>query len=282
MSVRFVTGASRGLGLEIVKAALGRGDSVVATARDTRIVEKALPGKASPGYAERLLAVPLDVTDHKQALAAVEAAVARFGGIDVLVNNAGRGLVGAVEETSDAEAREVFDINVFGLLAVTRAVAPVMRAAGRGKILNLSSTGGMVAWPGWGVYSATKFAVEGLTEAMRLELAPLGIRVTSVQPGPLRTDFLSSSSLQRAAGVIDDYAGTGGASRTWADESRGSQEGDPVKAAAAILTVADLAETPARIPLGTSTLTDIRTKLAAVGAELETWQTLTRSTDVHA
>ncbi|WP_440069440.1 oxidoreductase [Streptosporangium sp. OZ121] len=274
MSVWFVTGASRGLGLEIVKAALERGDSVVATARDPRAVEKALPGRP-----DNLLVVPLDVTDQGQADAAVKAAVSRFGGIDVLVNNAGRGLVGAVEETSDAEARGVFDINVFGLLTVIRAVVPVMRAAGHGRILNVSSTGGVVAWAGWGVYSATKFAVEGLTEALGLELAPLGIQVTSVQPGPLRTDFLGSTSLLHVERIIDDYAVTGGASRVWAGENHGLQEGDPVKAAAAILAVADLDEMPARIPLGTSTLADIRAKLAAVGAELETWRELARSTD---
>ena len=275
MSVWFVTGASRGLGLEIVKAALARHDSVVATARDPRAVERALLG-----HADDLRVVPLNVTDQEQADAAVRAAVARFGGIDVLVNNAGRGLVGAVEETSDAEARAVFDINVFGLLTVIRAVTPVMRAARSGRILNISSTGGVVAWAGWGVYSATKFALEGITEALRLELAPLGIDVTSVQPGPLRTDFLGSSSLGQVARVIDDYAATGGASRAWATENHGLQEGDPVKAAAAILTVASLAEMPARLPLGTSTLTDIRTKLATVSAELETWQELSRSTDV--
>ncbi|WP_440089474.1 oxidoreductase [Streptosporangium sp. LJ11] len=274
MSVWFVTGASRGLGLEIVKAALERGDSVAATARDPRAIEKALPGRP-----DNLLVVPLDVTDQGQADAAVKAAVSRFGGIDVLVNNAGRGLVGAVEETSDAEARGVFDINVFGLLTVIRAVVPVMRAAGRGRILNVSSTGGVVAWAGWGVYSATKFAVEGLTEALGLELAPLGIQVTSVQPGPLRTDFLGSTSLQHVERIIDDYAVTGGASRVWAGENHGLQEGDPVKAAAAILAVADLDEMPARIPLGSSTLADIRAKLAAVGAELDTWRELARSTD---
>ncbi|MGV9933642.1 oxidoreductase [Streptomyces olivaceoviridis] len=276
MSVWFVTGASRGLGLEIVKAALERGEQVVAAARSPRQVEAALP----PGRADQLLVVPLDVTDQEQAQAAVKAAVARFGGIDVLVNNAGRGLVGAVEETSDAEARAVFDINVFGLLTVLRAVAPVMRAAGRGRVVNISSTGGVVAWAGWGVYSASKFAVEGITEALRLELAPMGIQVTSVQPGPLRTGFLGTSSLEHAERVIDDYAATGGASRAWAGENHGQQEGDPARAAAAILTLADLPEMPARLPLGTSTLSDIRTKLAAVGAELETWQDLARSTDI--
>lgn len=274
MSVWFVTGASRGLGLEIAKAALTRGHSVVATARDPRAIEEAL------GRSGDLLALPLDVTSQEQADAAVRAAVARFGGIDVLVNNAGRGLVGAVEETSDAEARAVFDINVFGLLTVLRAVTPVLRAARGGRILNISSTGGVVAWAGWGVYSATKFALEGITEALRLELAPLGIQVTSVQPGPLRTDFLASSSLAQVERVIDDYASTGGASREWAGANHGLQEGDPVKAAEAVLTVADLPEMPAWLPLGTSTLADIRTKIASVGAELETWQELSRSTDV--
>ncbi|MFD4674878.1 oxidoreductase [Lentzea sp. NPDC058450] len=275
MSVWFVTGASRGLGLEIAKAALASGESVVATARDPQEIEKALPG-----HAEKLLALPLDVTSERQADEAVQAAVARFGTIDVLVNNAGRGLVGAVEETSDAEARAVFDINVFGLMTVLRAVTPIMRAAGSGRILNISSTGGVVAWAGWGVYSATKFALEGITEALRLELAPLGIQVTSVQPGPLRTDFLASTSLSHVSRVIDDYAATGGASREWAQASHGQQEGDPVKAAQAILTIAAADEMPARLPLGTSTLSDIRTKLAAVGADLEKWQELSRSTDV--
>ncbi|HEX7302480.1 oxidoreductase [Lentzea sp.] len=271
MPVWFVTGASRGLGLEIVKAALGRGDSVVAGARDPRAFDAL--------RSDDLLAVPLDVTDQDQVDAAVAAAVTRFGGIDVLVNNAGRGLVGAVEETSDAEARAVFDTNVFGLLNVLRAVTPVLRAARSGRILNISSTGGVVAWAGWGVYSATKFALEGITEALRLELAPLGIQVTSVQPGPLRTDFLASSSLGQVDRVIDDYATTGGASRTWAGENHGLQEGDPAKAAAAITSLADLASMPARLPLGTSTLADIRGKLAAVAEDLETWQDLSRSSD---
>jgi NAD(P)-dependent dehydrogenase (short-subunit alcohol dehydrogenase family) len=200
--------------------ALDRGDSVVATARDPRTVEQAI------GQVGNLLVLSLDVTDQAQADAAAKAAVARFGGIDVLVNNSGRGLVGAVEETSDAEARALFDINVFGLLAVIRAVAPVMRAVGRGRIFNVSSTGGVVAWPGWGVYSATKFAVEGLTEAVRLELAPLGVQVASVQPGPLRTDVLGSTSLTHVENLIEDSAATGGASRAWANENHGLQEGD--------------------------------------------------------
>src|SRR6476620_5338002 len=169
MSVWFITGASRGFGLEITREALCRGDSVVATARNPRAVHDAIPDGG-----DRLLAVGLDVGVSEQVTRAVQAAIERFGGIDVLVNNAGRGLVGTVEETSDAEARALFDVNVFGLLAVTRAVLPYMRAARSGLVVNLSSVGGFVAWPGWGVYAATKFAVEALSEAMAHELAPLG------------------------------------------------------------------------------------------------------------
>ncbi len=274
MKTWFITGASRGFGLELTRQALERGDSVVATARDPRVVEKELPG-----YDDRLLAVALDVTDEEQAAYAVQAAVERFGSIDVLVNNAGRGLVGAIEETSDAEARAVFDTNVFGLLTVTRAVLPVLRKAGSGRIINFSSTGGVVAWPGWGVYSATKFAVEGISEALRAEVAPLGIQVTSLQPGPFRTNFLDGSSLHRATTELTAYAGSGGDARTWADGANYGQEGDPVKGAAAVLVLADLPQMPARLPLGTSTVNDIRTKVATVSAELDEWEELARSTD---
>ena len=161
MTVWFITGASRGFGLEITREALGRGDSVVATARDPQAVLDAIPDAD-----DRLLAVALDVGEPAQISAAVDAAIARFGRIDALINNAGRGLVGSVEETSDAEARAIFDVNVFGLLAITRAVLPHMRAQRSGLVVNLSSVGGFVAWPGWGVYAATKFAVEAISEAM--------------------------------------------------------------------------------------------------------------------
>ena len=176
--VWFITGASRGFGLEIARAALARGDSVVAAARDRQVVEREL------GRSERLLAVELDVTDERQAQEAVSAALARFGQIDVLVNNAGRGLLGAVEESSAEEVRSVFAVNVDGLLTVTRAVLPAMRSRRSGRILNISSVGGFGAWPGWGVYCATKFAVEGLSEALHAELLPLGISVTVIEPAP--------------------------------------------------------------------------------------------------
>ncbi|MFF3763082.1 oxidoreductase [Streptomyces sp. NPDC001922] len=277
MTIWFITGASRGFGLEIARQALAQGDRVVATARDPRAVDAALPGNSG-----RLLTLPLDVTDTGRAAEAVATAVDRFGGIDVLVNNAGRGLLGAVEETSDAEARAIFDINVFGLLAVTRAVLPVMRRRGSGRIINLSSVGGFVSWAGSGLYCATKFAVEALTESLRIEAAPFGVQVTAVEPGPFRTDFLDPSSLHRTAAVIDAYAASSGALRTWADDTNHGQAGDPVKGAAAVLLLAATAEPPTRLPLGSATVTDIEDKLARVAREVDAWREVARSTDYPA
>lgn len=277
MTVWFITGASRGFGIEIAREALSRGDSVVATARDPHAVSASLPG-----YGDRLLAVPLDVSDPEQISAAVDAAVRRFGRIDVLVNNAGRGLVGAVEESSDAEVRSVFEVNVFGLLAVTRAVLPHLRAQGSGLVVNISSVGGFVAWPGWGVYAATKFAVEALSEAMTHELAPLGIRSIAVEPGPFRTNFLDGSSLALSATEIPDYAATGGAARAWAVQNNYDQEGDPVKAAKVIVDLAQREELPERIQLGTSAFNDVAEKIARTVRDQEAWRTVSLSTDYTA
>ena len=277
MTVWFITGASRGFGIEIAREALSRGDSVVATARDPRAISETLPG-----YDDRLLAVPLDVSDPDQIAAAVDAAVGRFGRIDVLVNNAGRGLVGAVEESSDAEVRSVFEVNVFGLLAVTRAVLPRLRAQGSGLVVNISSVGGFVAWPGWGVYAATKFAVEALSEAMTHELAPLGIRSIAVEPGPFRTNFLDGSSLALSAREITDYAATSGAARSWAGENNYEQEGDPVKAAKAIVDLADRDDLPERIQLGTSAFNDVADKVARTARDQEAWRSVSLSTDYAA
>ena len=274
MTVWFITGASRGFGLEITREALSRGDSVVATARDPQAVLDAIPDAD-----DRLLAVALDVSDPAQISAAVDAAIARFGRIDALVNNAGRGLVGSVEETSDAEARAIFDVNVFGLLAITRAVLPHMRAQRSGLVVNLSSVGGFVAWPGWGVYSATKFAVEALSEAMTHELAPLGIRSVAIEPGPFRTNFLDGSSLAIAHTEIDDYASTGGAARTWATDSNYGQQGDPLKAAKVIVDLADRDDLPERIQLGTNAFEDVAAKLARTARDQEQWRAVSLSTD---
>src|SRR3979490_746792 len=204
MRVWFITGASRGFGALIAEAALKAGDAVVATARDPNTVTARL------GTHERLLATRLDVTREDEAQGAVGQAVKRFGRIDILVNNAGYGLLGAVEEASAEETQRLFGTNVFGLLAVTRAVLPHMRRQRAGHIINLSSVGGYAGFPGWGVYGATKFAVEGISEALAGEGAALGIKGTGVAPGFFRTDFLDDSSLSRTAREIDDYRETVG------------------------------------------------------------------------
>src|SRR6476646_12291469 len=253
MSVWFITGASRGFGLEITREALCRGDSVVATARNPQAVHDAIPDGG-----DRLLAVGLDVGVSEQVTRAVQAAIERFGRIDVLVNNAGRGLVGAVEETADAEARALFDVNVFGLLAVTRAVLPHMRAARSGLVVNLSSVGGFVAWPGWGVYAATKFAVEALSEAMTHELAPLGIKSVAIEPGPFRTNFLDGSSLSVAEAHVDDYSAPAGAARSWATDTNYGQDGDPIKAAKIIVDLASYDELPEQFSLAPTPSTTSR------------------------
>ncbi|OBK85274.1 short-chain dehydrogenase/reductase [Mycolicibacter heraklionensis] len=274
MSVWFITGASRGFGLQIARDLLDRGHQVVATARDAATVTAALGDNAN------VLAVALDVTDETQARQAAQAAVDRFGRIDVLINNAGRGLLGAVEEATDAEVRAVYETNVFGLLTVTRAVTPVLRAQRSGTIVNISSVGGFVSSPGWGVYASTKFAVEALSEALHAELQPLGIHAMVVEPGYFRTDFLDSSSLQVQQHTIDDYAdGPAGKMRITAGERNHDQPGDPVKAAAAIIDVVESERPPVRLLLGNDTIAAVEGKLAHVQAELAQWRDVSSSTD---
>ncbi|MEV6781276.1 oxidoreductase [Streptomyces sp. NPDC051098] len=274
MTTWFITGASRGFGLEIARQALQRGDNVVATARRPDEVQEALSV-----YSDRLLTVPLDVTDEAQAAAAVRAATDTFGTIDVLVNNAGRGVLGAVEETSAETTRSVFDTNVFGLLNVTRAVLPVMRRQGTGHVINLSSIGGFSSVAGFGVYCSTKFAVEGLSEALHQELAPLGIQVTIVEPGYFRTDFLDGTSLNVEENAISDYAATAGAVRAAVPSLNHSQPGDPVKGAAAILKVADTGQPPLRVQLGSDSADAMTLKVAQLREEAEAWRPLALSTD---
>jgi NAD(P)-dependent dehydrogenase (short-subunit alcohol dehydrogenase family) len=232
-----------------------------------------------PGYGGRLLAVPLDVTDPAQPAAVVRAATDRFGRIDILVNNAGRGLLGAVEEASPEEVEALFRANVFGLLAVTRAVLPIMRAQKSGRILNVSSAGGFAQVPGWGIYGATKFAVGGLLpEARRAEVEPLGIQVVIIEPGSFRTDFLDGSSLHTASHVIEDHAATAGQVRDRAADRNHAQVNDPVKGAAAIVTIATVASSPARLQLGADCVAAVEGKLRSVTAELGQWRELAAST----
>jgi len=271
--VWFITGASRGFGVLTAQQALARGDFVVATARDPGTVTAAL------GEHPNLLALRLDVTLEAQAITAAQQALARFGRIDVLVNNAGYGLLGAVEESNADEVRALYETNVFGLLNVTRAVLPVMRQQGSGHIINISSVGGYSAYAGWGVYGSTKFAVEGLSEAMSMELAPLGIHATVVEPGFFRTDFLDASSLVTTHNRIGDYAATVGAMRDFAEGANHQQPGDPVKLAGALMQLADSAQPPVRLQLGSDTVARVRAKNESVAKEMAEWLQLAVSTD---
>jgi NAD(P)-dependent dehydrogenase (short-subunit alcohol dehydrogenase family) len=261
------------MGAEITAAALAQGDAVVATARKSSAVTNAL------GLQPGLLAVDLDVTNESAAHQAVKLAVEHFGRIDVLVNNAGYGLAGAVEETSAEEVRSIFDTNVMGLLNVTRAVLPQMRSQRSGHVINMSSLGGYRVGAGFGVYGSTKFAVEGLSEALHAELWPLGIHVTVVEPGYFRTDFLDSSSAMEAKNVIEDYAETDGKVRVSASAYNHRQPGDPKRLAQALLTLVSAENPPLRLQLGTDALTRVREKHAFVEQELQTWEALSRSTD---
>jgi NAD(P)-dependent dehydrogenase (short-subunit alcohol dehydrogenase family) len=273
MKTWFITGASRGFGALVAERALAKGDGVVATARNPKVVVERF------GEHPNLLAVALDVTIDDQAVAAAKEAIDRFGRIDVLINNAGFGLMGAVEEASAAEIEALYRTNVFGLLTVSRAVLPYMRKARSGRILNISSIGGYRGAAGFGVYSSTKFAVEGLSEAMHAELAPLGIHVTVIEPGYFRTDFLDASSLSVSSMQISDYKATAGKVRTMAGGLNHNQPGDPSKLADVLIAFADAPNPPVRLPLGSDTVAAIETKLKADSLILSEWRSVSLSTD---
>ncbi|KMQ68746.1 short-chain dehydrogenase [Chryseobacterium sp. FH2] len=268
-----VTGASRGLGLEIVKAALDAGDKVVATVRSN-------PEKLQAQLNnENLFVTILDVTNEQQAKEVVNLSTNKFGRIDVLVNNAGFGLLSAVEEASNAEVKANYEANVFGLLNVTRGVLPFMRKERKGHIINLSSVGGLTGIIGWGLYGSTKFAVEGITEALSKELAPLGIYATAVEPGFFRTDFLDQSSLTRSANSIEDYAETVGDMRNYATQVNQKQPGSAEKLAQAILKIANAEKPPVHLPLGKDTLQLFKEKMDRFNADIEAWHEVITGTD---
>ena len=273
MRTWFITGTSRGFGPLIAQQALAAGDAVIATARNPATIPEAI--RMHPA----VLALALDVTDEAQIHEAVARAIDRFGHIDVLVNNAGYGVIGAVEETSAAEVENVYRTNVFGLLNVSRAVLPQMRKQRFGRILNFSSIGGYAAAMGFGIYSSTKFAVEGISEAMSLELEPLGIHTTVVEPGYFRTTFLSDNSVISTAARIADYDANVGKVRSFAAGMNGQQPGDPQRLAEALMTLVNASTPPRRLPLGTDTVKRIERKHADVEAELEAWRPLAVSTD---
>lgn len=273
MKVWFITGASRGLGRAIAEEALSRGDRIIATARN--------PDDLTPLTAiapDRVLALKLDVTDEDAAKAAAKAGEEWSGGIDILLNNAGHGMHGAVEEVSGADVRRIFDVNVFGLLAVTRAVMPGMRARGRGRIVNLSSIAGLMGSAGSGIYSATKFAVEGLSESIAAEAGPLGISVTLVEPGPFRTDF-NGDSVMVAGGTIADYEETSTRRTEALRAGSGRQPGDPVKAAILICDALEEEDPPLHLVIGRTALARLQTKLDKLNADVERWRARSEATD---
>jgi NADP-dependent 3-hydroxy acid dehydrogenase YdfG len=265
MPTWLITGCSTGLGRELARVVLAQGDNAIVTARDRDAVADITAAHPNTG-----LALPLDVTNSDQIAAAVRSAETTFGGVDVLVNNAGYGYRGAVEEASATEIRTLFDTNFFGLVAMTQAVLPGMRARRSGFIINISSVGGRMAAPGSAFYSATKFAVEGMSDALRKEVKPLGIRVMVVEPSGFRTDF-AGRSLRQSARVIDDYASTAGVRRKENLTNDGKQAGDPVRAAHAMIKAMQSANPPFRLALGRAAVERIGAEMDAQRRDLDTW-----------
>jgi NADP-dependent 3-hydroxy acid dehydrogenase YdfG len=271
--VWFITGASTGFGRVLAEQALRAGHKVIATARKPEQI-----ANLGYHYSDRCLVLPLDVTNQAQVDSAVTQAFAQFGRVDVLVNNAGYGVAGAIEEVSETEYMPMFETNVFGLLRVTRAFLPHLRKQRSGHILNLSSIGGVVASPGMGYYNATKFAVEGISEALAAELAPLGIHVTIIEPGPFRTDFLGRSGVV-AKTRIADYDATAGNMRKYFAENDGKQRGDPLRAVHAMMQVVESPNPPLRLLLGASALQRLRTKPGNWEKEITAWEQVTVGAD---
>ena len=271
--VWFITGCSTGFGRELARLVLERGDSAVVTARDPAKVADI--AEAHPG---RALVLQLDVNDAEAVRSSVDQAEARFGRIDVLVNNAGYGYLAAIEEGEDGPVRAMFETNVFGLVDITKAVLPGMRARRSGHIVNISSIGGMVGFGATGYYHATKFAVEGLSDSLAIEVEPLGIKVIVVEPGPFRTDW-AGRSIGQSAIRIDDYEATAGERRRQTEARSGNQPGDPVRGAQAIITAVLSDHPPRHLLLGKPALDLARNKLEALRADFDAWEAVTLGAD---
>lgn len=267
----FITGASSGFGRAYAEHALARGHNVVATARNPAALSD-----LAEGAPDRLLALPLDVTDAGAAEAAVQAAIARFGRIDVLINNAGYGVVGAFEETPDADLRAQMETNFFGAANLIRAALPGLRAQKSGAIVNISSLGGQLSFAGFGAYSASKFALEGLSEALAQEVAPFGIKVLIVEPGQFRTNLAGPA--MRHMPAMKAYRETVGATRDFAQAMDGTQDGDPRKAAAAIETALAAPRPPLRLQLGGDAVDAVREHSRALLEDLAAWEAVARDT----
>jgi NAD(P)-dependent dehydrogenase (short-subunit alcohol dehydrogenase family) len=270
MKTWLITGISRGLGLALAQAALARGDTVIGTVRGAAPALEAGPGT--------LHVLPLDMTDAAAIASMVEQAFALAGQIDVIVNNAGYGLLGAIEQARDEEVARLFDVDLFGPFRLIRAALPHLRTQGSGHIVNITSIAGRAPGAGSGLYAAAKYALEGLSAALAQEVAPLGIHVTAVAPGAFRTDFLSDHSI-RKSGADGAYAASAGRSLSAFDAMAGKQLGDPGRAADAILALADSASPPVHLLLGSDALRRAREKLDAVIEEIDRWEPVTRGTD---
>jgi NAD(P)-dependent dehydrogenase (short-subunit alcohol dehydrogenase family) len=268
----FITGASSGFGRALAEAALERGDAVVAAARNANSLADLTPE-------DRVFTVPLDVTDAGQRDTAVTKALEEFGRIDVLVNNAGRTQVGAVEETTDDELRALFDLHFFAPAALTRAVLPHMRRQGSGAIVQMSSVGGQVTAPGFGAYCATKFALEGLTQTLRDEVAGFGIHTLIVEPGAFRTGLFRPGAAYESA-EMPEYAETVGPTRAYVRDNHLAQAGDPVKAAEAIIAALDADEPPLRLVLGADAIGNIERRWESLAEELDAWRSVGEATAI--
>lgn len=273
MPTWFITGCSSGFGREIAKAVLARGWNAVVTARSVASI-----ADIANDFPASALSLTLDVTNKRQITDAIENAEARFGAIDVLVNNAGYGYRAAVEEGDDAEVRRLFDTNVFGLIDVTKAVLPGMRMRRSGHIINISSVAGRIASPGAGYYAASKFAVNGLSDGLAKEVAPFGIKVTIIEPGPFRTDFAGRSTRDPSE-PLEAYTETAGKQRAISTARHGRQAGDPVRAAQAIIRVAESKHPPLHLLLSGATIDRVRAELTERLCELREWEDTTRGAD---
>ena len=274
--VWLITGTSSGFGRELVDQLLASGQKVVATARKPEQL-----ADLQQKHPDTVLTIALDVTDASSVDKAIAAALKKFGRVDVLINNAGYGLAGAIEEATEAEFMPVFETNVFGLIRVTRALLPQFRKQRSGNIVNLSSVGGLIGSPGWGYYNASKFAVEGFSEALAGELEPLGIHVTIVEPGPFRTEFLGSSG-KEAEQRIADYDSTAGKTRQYFHDQAGKQPGDPVKAVAAIIAAVKAPKPPKHLVLGKIAFDRMEKRLDDWKQELAAWQETSLGADYEA
>jgi len=272
--VILVTGASKGFGLEIANTALAAGDKVIATVRN-----KADQLAASLNNDPNLLVVTMDVTNEAQVKAAVAEGLLRFGKIDVVINNAGYGIVTAIEEATDAEVKAQYDTNVFGLLNVLRAVLPHLRAQRSGHIINVSSLFGFDAIPGWALYGSTKFAVEGISKGLAVELEPLNIKVTVVEPGLFSTEFLSAESYSASKNIIADYETTVGPMRVGADQLHGNQPGDPKKLAQVVVDIAHNDNPPLHLPIGKDAVGMYKANAEKTSKEIDQWIEVSTSTD---